>query len=40
VENKEEEYRKICVVCGDIIPSGLSLTQICPNCLIKPPKKN
>jgi hypothetical protein len=35
-----EEFKKICKVCGDEIPIGIRLMRICPKCLIKPVKKN
>jgi len=33
------DYKKICQVCGDEIPIGISLSKICPKCLIKPIQK-
>lgn len=35
-----EEFKKICKVCGDEILIGIRLMRICPKCLIKPDKKN
>jgi hypothetical protein len=34
-----EEFKKICQVCGDEIPIGIGLNKICPKCLIKPQLK-
>ena len=33
---ESKEYHETCNVCGDNIPSGLLLTNICVNCLVKP----
>lgn len=39
MNNKKVDYKKICQVCGDEIPIGVRLYEICPKCLIKPPVK-
>lgn len=34
-----KEYHNTCVICNQKIPSGLMLTNICVDCLIKPKNK-